>query len=222
MVSVPWGPSALPARVSPASGEDGFACPRLRPFVESWVVLLLQTRGLISPDRHLERWIVHHRAGWLNWLFETLSRVGTLGAIWIAIAFVLAFVWRRWGVLVVTAASVAVSDLAATGLKSVIDVQRPSGRFAEPRTLVPAPHDHSFPSGHAATSFAGATVLSAFAPRWTPAWFLLAVAIGFSRVYVGVHYPLDVVSGAVLGVVTALLLLVASRRRSRAGMRSGR
>jgi undecaprenyl-diphosphatase len=177
---------------------------------------------LTAADRHLERWIVHHRAGWLNWLFEGLSRAGTLGAIWIVIALVLALVWRRWGVLVMTAAAVAIADLAATGLKAVIDVERPSSRYATPKTLVRAPQDHSFPSGHAATSFAAATILTAFAPRLAPAWLALALAIGFSRVYVGVHYPLDIVGGAALGVATALLLLAATRRRSRAATRSTR
>ena len=88
---------------------------------------------------------------------------------------------------------------------------------------MPAPHDGSFPSGHAATSFAAATVLTLYLPRWAPLWILLAVAIGFSRVYVGVHYPLDVVGGAVLGVLvaTSLRLLVAALQRSRAASRSG-
>jgi undecaprenyl-diphosphatase len=104
----------------------------------------------------------------------------------------------------------------------VVDVERPSARYATPKTLVPAPKDHSFPSGHAATSFAAATVLTAFAPRLAPAWFVLALAIGFSRVYVGVHYPLDIVGGAALGVATALLLLAAIRRRSPAGTQSTR
>ena len=134
----------------------------------------------------------------------------------------LAVVWRRWGVLVLTVLVVSVADLAARGLKEIFDVERPSVRYAAPKSLVPAPHDHSFPSGHAATSFAGTTVLTAYAPRMWPAWFLLAVAIAFSRVYVGVHYPLDVVAGAVLGVVTALLLLAVDRRRSRGGMQAGR
>jgi undecaprenyl-diphosphatase len=138
------------------------------------------------------------------------------------IALVLGLAWRRWGVLFVTAASVAVAEVAARALKAGIDVQRPSSRYASPKTLVPAPHDHSFPSGHAATSFAAATVLTAFAPRFAPAWYLLALAIGFARIYVGVHYPLDVVGGAALGIVIALLLLAANQRRSRATMRSTR
>ena len=177
---------------------------------------------MTAADRHFERWIVHHRTGLLNWPLEGLSRAGTFGAIWIAIAFLLAVAWRRWHIFIVTAAAVAVADLAATALKVVVDVERPSSRYATPKTLVPAPQDHSFPSGHAATSFAAATILTAFAPRLAPAWLALALAIGFSRVYVGVHYPLDIVGGAVLGVATALLLLAATRRRSRAATRSTR
>ena len=198
--------------------ERGLARPRIAFDPRTWH----RFPCLTAFDRHLERWVVHHRTSGLNWLFEALSRAGTFGAIWILIAFLLALAWRRWGVFVVTAASVAVADLAATALKAVVDVQRPSSRYAAPKTLVPAPHDHSFPSGHTATSFAAATVLTAFAPRLAPLWLLLAVAIGFARVYVGVHYPLDIAGGAAVGVLTALLLLAVTRRRSRAGTQSTR
>jgi undecaprenyl-diphosphatase len=124
--------------------------------------------------------------------------------------------WRRWGVLLMTVVAVAVADWAALGLKALVGRPRPPLRYAEPKTLVPLPHDGSFPSGHAATSFAAATILSFAAPRLAPAFFLLAAAIAFSRVYVGVHYPLDVVGGAALGVLVAisLRLLVRARRRS--------
>ncbi len=175
---------------------------------------------MISPDRHLERWFVHHRTGWLNPLFEGLSYAGRLGLLWIGIALVFALLWRRWGVLVMTVLAVAVADLSARGLKAVFDVERPSSRYAAPKTLVPAPHDASFPSGHAATSFAAATILSLAKPRLAPLWFLLALAVGFSRIYVGVHYPLDIVGGAVLGIVVALALhrfvTVRARRPARA------
>jgi undecaprenyl-diphosphatase len=115
-----------------------------------------------------------------------------------------------------TVVAVAVADWAALGLKALVGRPRPPLRYAEPKTLVPLPHDGSFPSGHAATSFAAATILSFAAPRLAPAFFLLAAAIAFSRVYVGVHYPLDVVGGAALGVLVAisLRLLVRARRRS--------
>jgi undecaprenyl-diphosphatase len=137
---------------------------------------------------------------------------------------VVALLWRRYAVVVFTVAAVAVSDLAAMGLKDVFDVERPSMRYPEPKPLVTAPVDGSFPSGHAATSFAAAMVLSFARPRWAPAFFLLALAIGFSRVYVGVHYPLDVVGGAALGiaVATALRLLAGALQRSRAAPRSAR
>jgi undecaprenyl-diphosphatase len=171
-------------------------------------------------DRHIERWIVHHRAAWLNPVFETLSRVGTFGLVWVAIALGLALAWRRWGLLLLTVVAVGVSDGATRGLKSLIDVERPSTHYARPEPLVPAPNDTTFPSGHAATSFAAATILTAATPRYAPLWFLLALAIGFSRVYVGVHYPLDVVAGAAFGSAIALLLLAGVRLRSRATTRS--
>jgi undecaprenyl-diphosphatase len=139
------------------------------------------------------------------------------------IAAVLAVVWKRYDVFLLTVLAVAIADLAAAELKGVFDVERPSSRYAEPRPLVHAPLDGSFPSGHAATSFAAATMLTFARPRWAPAFFLLALAIGFSRVYVGVHYPLDVVGGAALGILvaTALRWLVAALRSSRAARRSG-
>jgi undecaprenyl-diphosphatase len=133
------------------------------------------------------------------------------------IALVLAVFWRRWGVLFMTVLAVAVADWSATGLKALIDRPRPPLRYPEPKTLVPLPHDGSFPSGHAATSFAAATMLFFAAPRLAPFLFLLAAAIAYSRLYVGVHYPLDVIGGALLGLVvaTSLRLLVRARRRSR-------
>jgi undecaprenyl-diphosphatase len=126
-------------------------------------------------------------------------------------------VLRSVWVFVVVAAAV----LAADGVAGVVKLAVGESRPDEPDPLIVIPHSHSFPSGHTATSFAGASALSLVYPRGTPAFFLLAAAIAYSRLYVGVHFPLDVAGGAVIGVVTALLLLAAARRRSLPGLRRG-
>ncbi|HEY2542862.1 MAG TPA: phosphatase PAP2 family protein [Gaiellaceae bacterium] len=109
-------------------------------------------------------------------------------------------------VLLVDAAAEGIAD----ALKAIVGSRRPQGY--DP--LVALPHSPAFPSGHATVSFACATVLSALEPRAAPFFVLLAAAIAYSRLYVGVHWPLDVVAGAAIGVATALLLLGAVRRGS--------
>jgi undecaprenyl-diphosphatase len=125
---------------------------------------------------------------------------------------------------------VALAALAANSLAGALRVAtgiaRPPLRYPHPEPLVAVPSTSSFPSGHTTTSFACATVLSFFVPRAAPGFYLLALAIGFSRIYVGVHWPLDVLGGAILGTaiglaVTALLRRGAGRRRSARRPRSG-
>jgi undecaprenyl-diphosphatase len=166
---------------------------------------------------------VHHRAGWLNPVFEGLSWIGTEGAIWIVLAAVLAALWRRPGFFLQLVAADLIADALSYGLRDWIGRDRPPLAYPRPKPLVAVPHTSSFPSGHAATAFACATVLAFALPRYAMAFFVLAAAIAFSRVYVGVHYPLDVIGGAVLGVVVAIALrwLVGALPRSLRGPRAG-
>lgn len=177
---------------------------------------------MVGLDRRVDRWVAAHRLGALDPVFVFLTRIGSYGAVWIVLAALLALLARRPRVLVLVAVAVYGSDLAAAGLKAAVDRRRPplgDGVHA----LVGVPASGSFPSGHAATSFAGATMLAALRPRVAVPVYLLATAIAWSRVYVGVHYPLDVLGGAALGaaVATALLLLVRFRRRSGRSPRRG-
>jgi undecaprenyl-diphosphatase len=139
------------------------------------------------------------------------------------LALVLCAVYRRWGTFLLTLVAVALADWSAAGIKALVDRPRPPLRYPEPKTLVPVPHDASFPSGHAATSFAAATMLSLAFPKFAPVLLLLASAVAFSRVYVGVHYPLDVIGGAVLGALIAIALrrLVTAQLRSRQATPAG-
>ncbi len=136
---------------------------------------------------------------------------------WVALAPALA-AWTKRSIVAVTAltaAAVWTTDLMSMGLKEVFDRPRPFEELPAAEPLLRATVGESLPSGHASTSFAGALVLAYLVRRAIPALFVLAALIAFSRVYLGVHYPLDIVAGAVLGLAVALATIVFLRARRR-------
>jgi undecaprenyl-diphosphatase len=181
-------------------------------------------------DRHAEAWIVAHRVGVLDPVFRWLTYAGVGGAVWLALAVVVvAAVARRPKPFVLVALVDGAAQLLVPGVQQLVGRARP-----HVPTLVAEPHGHSFPSGHATSSFACAVVLYSFTPRLRAWLLLLAAAIAFSRLYVGVHYPLDVLAGSALGSALGWAVLAfasaaprdlrrlgASRRRSRPARRAG-
>ncbi len=157
-----------------------------------------------------------HRVGVLDPFFVALSLIGFAGLVWIALAPLLAL-WTRRAVLrttLLTAGCVWSADLVAQALKLATAQPRPFERTPELEPLLEAAVGASFPSGHAATSFAGAVFLARLTGRGAPALLALAVLVSLSRIYVGVHYPLDVLAGALLGVALAAAFLLALGRLS--------
>ncbi len=118
---------------------------------------------------------------------------------------------RRAG-LATALASLSATHLVQRLIKPVFRRRRP---FIDREALVVGvrPADASFPSGHAASSFAAATVLSIFYPRAAPLVFGLAAGVGASRVHLGVHFPSDVAVGSVIGVVVGAVTSALLRDR---------
>ncbi len=112
-------------------------------------------------------------------------------------------------------AALFLSNAAVFVLKYVIAEPRPFLTLGHVDLLTPENEIYSFPSGHTASSFAAATVIGlkyrfmAKGKKYRLIYPLLAFSsiIGFSRVYIGVHYPFDVVFGAAVGMISALIVL---------------
>ena len=138
-------------------------------------------------------WIQQH--GFLDTVLPAVSWICNHGEVWIILAAVLLLRKRdRW--VGVSVALALVLDLVCCNLilKPLVDRVRP---FAVNTAVEPL--DASFPSGHTAASFAAVFALKASGSRlWKPA-LVLAAAIAFSRLYLYVHWPSDVLFGAVLG-----------------------
>ncbi len=105
---------------------------------------------------------------------------------------------RRAG-LATALASVAATYVVQTRVKPLFRRVRPFVN-REARVVGLRPSDHSFPSGHTASSFAAATALAFYYPKAAPLAYGVATAVGASRVHLGVHFPSDAAVGGVIGI----------------------
>ena len=146
-------------------------------------------------------WIqLHLRCGFLDWLMPFVSGLSNHGEVWILLAAVLLLI-RRQRARGLSAAFALALDLITCNkiLKPLIGRIRPFAFRPDLSLLVPPPGDASFPSGHTAAAFAVVFALKAsWSPLWRPA-LALAAATAFSRLYLYVHWPTDVLGGVLLG-----------------------
>jgi len=135
----------------------------------------------------------------LDTLALVLSGVGTAGIIWFLIAVILFMREEKkdhWFFASVGLAGGASFIIVELMLKPLVGRMRPDGS-----------EGFSFPSGHATIAFAMAVVLSQKEPKWKWLFYMLAVLISLSRVYLGAHYPLDIIAGSALGLTIGFLSL---------------
>jgi undecaprenyl-diphosphatase len=164
-------------------------------------------------DHLLRTWIVTHRVHQLDDVMWMLSVVGRAGMIWLTIGAAAAWRRREWNGFVTLVLALVLAWLSADYLlKPVFGRARPFSSDLVIVVIGGKPGDPSFPSGHAASSFAAARVLTTTAPEGWIAWWALALAISYSRIYLGVHYPFDVLGGAIVGLLSAAIILARRRR----------
>lgn len=145
----------------------------------------------------------------LNRIFYTITLIFTGGAAWYALMGLITVTRPRFGWRLIrdTAIPLAIAtSLVEYPIKRYFRRRRPFITIVQAIVVGMKPGTWSFPSGHSATAFAGAWLFSRVFPRLRTLFYTMASLVAFSRIYLGDHYPGDVVSGSALGVLFAIFL----------------
>lgn len=163
---------------------------------------------IMEWDQELLLWIQENlRTEWLSPIVMLITHLGDAGIIWIAIILCLLIfkATRKEGFL--CACSLLLVIFINMILKNMIARMRPYEVVEGLHRIIEAQSDSSFPSGHTECSFAtGVVLLMRLPKRYGIPAIVLAVLISLSRLYVGVHYPTDVIAAALIGTVTAVFV----------------
>lgn len=143
----------------------------------------------------------------LNSIMIFITTLGDGGMIWIAATIILLIPKKTRKVGIMSAVALLGSLIINNNIiKNIVQRPRPYVTFTDLQIIIPTPSEFSFPSGHTSSSFAAAAVFYRHLPKklGLPS-VILAGLIGFSRLYVGVHYPTDVIAGAIMGILLSYL-----------------
>ena len=159
-------------------------------------------------------WIREHLTHpFLDTVMPYISSLARHGEFWILIALILVCFKKTRKAGVAMGIAMACGYLIGNmGMKNLFARTRPYDVVVEVELLVAKLHDFSFPSGHTLVSFEAATALWFYHRKWGIAAFVLATLIALSRLYLFVHYPTDVLVGAVLGIGIGLAACVLTDR----------
>jgi undecaprenyl-diphosphatase len=165
-------------------------------------------RRIRNLDRALFRAIFGVKWAPLTSLMRAFTIAGSAGAIW---GFLAAVGFLLTGLepsrLLIPWTAIAASWTVAEGAKYLFERTRPFLWDTEIAPLIKTPSSSSFPSGHSATAAAGAVTLSVLYPPFAPVLVLAGLLVVLSRVYLGVHFPFDVLAGIVIGIATSAAVL---------------
>ena len=142
----------------------------------------------------------------LDFVMKYVTHLGDAGLLFIILTLLLLSIkkTRLYGVVCATA---LILDFLSVNLiiKPLVARTRPFMLRPDIALLIAQPLDFSFPSGHTAASFAFATAIGAYSKRYQLWAYVLAVLIAFSRLYLYVHFPSDILAGAAIGLICGYL-----------------
>ena len=165
-------------------------------------------RRVRDLDRALFRAVFGVKWGPLTSVMRAFTVAGTAGALW---GFLAAAAFLLTGLepsrLLIPWTAIAASWTVAEGAKYLFNRTRPFLWDTEIAPLIKTPSSSSFPSGHSATAAAGSITLSVLYPAIAPVLVPAALLVVLSRIYLGVHFPFDVLAGAVIGTATSVVVL---------------
>lgn len=145
-------------------------------------------------------------SAFLTMFFRIVTLLGEGGIFWIAVAVIMLFFkkTRRSGICI--GASLLIGVIVGNGIiKNVVARPRPYDAIAGIESVVSHLSDYSFPSGHSLCCFEAATALAMNRTKWAIPAYVGAVLVAVSRLFLFVHYPTDVICGALLGVLFGVL-----------------
>ena len=144
----------------------------------------------------------HLQCQFLDVVMPFITFLGDVGLVWILISVVLLFFKKTRILGIQLLISIVFAFIVYQCiLKPLIARPRPFVQNPEFTLLIKAPKDFSFPSGHTACGFSFVVILFLAKNKWWIPSFVLACLIGFSRLYLYVHFPTDVLCGAICGTV---------------------
>ena len=161
---------------------------------------------LINLDGNILLWIQEYiRQDWMEGFWKGITMLGDSGWFWIALSLLLMVPRQtRWIGITSLAAIVIGALITNVTLKNLVARTRPYEVVEGLVLLIEKQRDYSFPSGHTCASFAAAGVYWRMLPKkCSIPLLILAAMIAFSRLYVGLHYPTDVLAGLLIGLFAA-------------------
>lgn len=147
----------------------------------------------------------HIRTPWLDIIMPAISMLGAVGMIWVIMTIIALITkkYRRLGTKLTFAMVISLVNCNLI-LKPIVNRIRPYDLNTTIQPIVPPEVDPSFPSGHTFFAFSAATVCFMYNKKLGIIMFLFAFLMAFSRLYLYIHFPTDVLFGAIFGTVTGI------------------